>query len=91
VADIAEIDAYTSALAGAQTTEEACDRLGAAGCAAAVQDESVVIGDGEATATPFEGVNQIGDAFYLWRLLDRDGELVRCVPRGPNGSCPPRH
>lgn len=91
VGDIAEVDRYTAALAGAQTPEEACERLGSAGCAATVQDGAVIIGDGEAKASAFEGVNQIGDAFFLWCLHDRDGELVRCVPRGPNGSCPPRH
>ncbi|RAU93375.1 hypothetical protein DQP56_19225 [Mycolicibacter senuensis] len=89
--DIANIDAYTAALAGAQTAEQACERLSAAGFLAATQDESVVIGDGEATARPFEGVNKIGDAFFLWCLHDRDGEIVRCVARGPQGSCPPRH
>ncbi|GFG69243.1 hypothetical protein MSEN_09630 [Mycolicibacter senuensis] len=91
VGDIANIDAYTAALAGAQTADEACERLSAAGCVAATQGESVVIGDGEATASPFEGVNKIGDAFFLWCLHDRDGEIVRCVARGPQGSCPPRH
>lgn len=89
--DIGKIDAYTAALAGTQTAEEACERLGAAGCAAAVEGDSVVVDEGEAKASPFEGVNQIGDSFYLWCLHDRGSELVRCVPRGPNGSCPPRH
>lgn len=88
--DIADIDAYSTALAGTQTAEEACERLQAAGRAAAVQGETVLIDDGEAKASPFEGVNQIGDAFYLWCVHDRDGELVRCLPRGPHGSCPPR-
>jgi hypothetical protein len=91
VDEIVDIDVYTTALAGTQTAEEACERLGAAGCAAAVQGEAVVIADGEVTASPFEGVNKIGDAFYLWCLHDRDDQLVRCVPRGPHGSCPPRH
>lgn len=91
VGDIDNIDACTAAVAGAQTADEACERLGAAGYEATVQGESVIIGDGAAKASPFEGVNQIGDAFFLWCLHDRDGELVRCVPRGPSGSCPPRH
>ncbi|MGB5795407.1 MAG: hypothetical protein WBH51_06405 [Mycolicibacter algericus] len=89
--DIGDLDTYTVAVAGAQTADEACERLSAAGCAAAVQDESVVIDDGEAKASPFEGVNKTGDAFFLWCLHARDGELLRCVPRGPQGSCPPRH
>lgn len=89
--DIAKIDAYTAALAGAQTAEEACERLAAAGCAAAVEAESVLVDDGEVKAGPFEGVNKIGDTFYLWCLHGRDGELARCVARGPQGSCPPRH
>lgn len=83
------IDAYTAALAGAQTAAQACERLAAAGYAAAADGDSVVIDGGEVTAGPFEGVNKIGDAFYLWCLRDRDGELVRCVARGPQGSCPP--
>lgn len=89
--DIGKIDVYTVALAGTQTAEDACARLTAAGCGATMQDESVVIDDGEALASAFEGVNRIGDAFYLWCLHDRGGELARCVPRGPQGSCPPRH
>lgn len=91
VTAIDKIDAYSAALAGAQTAEEAGERLGAAGCAAAVQGDTVVVDDGEVTASPFEGVNRIGDAFYLWCLRDSGGELARCVPRGPHGSCPPRH
>ncbi len=86
-----KIDAYSAAVAGTQTAEEACERLAAAGYSAAAQGDAVVIDDGEVKASPFEGVNQIGDAFYLWCLHDGDGELVRCVPRGPSGSCPPRH
>ncbi|MEB3068559.1 hypothetical protein [[Mycobacterium] vasticus] len=88
---IAEIDTYTAALAGAQTAQEACDRLSAAGFAASVAGDSVTVDDGEITAEPFEGVNKIGDAFYLWCLRDSGGELARCVARGPQGSCPPRH
>lgn len=88
---IGKLDTYTAAVAGAQTAEEACERLSAADCPAAVQDGSVVIDDGEAKMSPFEGVNQTGDAFFLWCLYDRGGELMRCVARGPNGSCPPRH
>lgn len=91
VDQMGKLDTYTAALAGAQTAEQACERLGAAGCPATVQDESVVIDGGEAKASPFEGVNQIGDAFFLWCLHDRGGDLVRCVARGPQGSCPPRH
>ena len=91
VGDIGKIDTYTAAVAGAQTVEEACERLASAGCTTQLQDASIVIDDGEATASPFEGVNKIGDAFFLWCLHNRDGELARCVPRGPNGSCPPRH
>ncbi|MEB3023319.1 hypothetical protein [[Mycobacterium] crassicus] len=89
--DIPKIDAYTAVLAGAQTADEACQRLAAAGCTAAMEGESVVIDDGEAKASPFEGVNKIGDTFYLWCLNDAGGELIRCVARGPQGSCPPRH
>ncbi|MEB3031063.1 hypothetical protein [[Mycobacterium] nativiensis] len=89
--DTSRIDAYTAALAGTQTAEEACERLAAAGCAGAVEGDSVVVDDGEVKASPFEGVNKIGDSFYLWCLHDRDGELIRCTPRGPHGSCPPRH
>lgn len=89
--DIAAIDTYTAALAGAQSAQEASERLSAAGCAASVAGESVVVDDGEITADPFEGVNKIGDTFYLWCLRDRGGELARCVARGPQGSCPPRH
>lgn len=89
--DIDRIDAYTAALAGTQTAAEACERLAAAGCAAAAEGESVIVDDGKVTASPFEGVNQIGDKFYLWCLNGQAGELVRCVARGPQGSCPPRH
>jgi len=91
VGDSGDIDTFTVALAGAQTAEEGCERLSAAGCAAAVQGDSVVVDDGAMTSSPFEGVNKIGDTFYLWCLHDRGGELIRCVPRGPQGSCPPRH
>lgn len=91
VDQVGDIDTYTAALAGTQTAAEACERLSAVGCAAVVQGESVVIDDGAVTSSPFEGVNKIGDAFYLWCLHDRGGELSRCVPRGPQGSCPPRH
>jgi len=88
---LGKIDAYTAALAGAQAAEEAAQRLAAAGCTAAAQGDSVVVDDGAVTASPFEGVNRIGDSFYLWCLRDSGGELIRCVPRGPQGSCPPRH
>lgn len=84
-------DGYTAAIAGAETAQEACDRLNAAGHEATVQDESLIIDGGKATVTAFEGTNQIGDRFYLWCIHDQDGELSRCVPRGPHGSCPPRH
>ncbi|HEU0189867.1 MAG TPA: hypothetical protein VFR17_01145 [Mycobacterium sp.] len=82
-------DGYTAAIAGAETAQDACDRLNAAGHQATVQDDSLVIDDGQATAGPFEGTNKIGDKFYLWCINDQNGELVRCVPRGPRGSCPP--
>jgi hypothetical protein len=82
---------YTAAIAGAQTAQDACDRLNAAGFSAAVQDESLVIDGGKATASPYEGVNKIGDHFYLWCIQDQSGELSHCVARGPHGSCPPRH
>jgi hypothetical protein len=84
-------DGYTAAIGGTETAQEACDRLNAAGHQATVQDESLVIDDGQATVKAFEGINQIGDRFYLWCIFDQDGELSRCVPRGPHGSCPPRH
>lgn len=89
--DTEKLDAYTVALAGTQTAQEAADRLGAAGIATAVSGEEIVIDDGAATAAPFEGVNKTNDAFYLWCLRDAGGELLRCVARGPQGSCPPRH
>ena len=84
-------DGYAAAIAGTETAQEACDRLNAAGHPATVQDESIVIDGGQATASPFEGVNQIGDHFYLWCIHDQNVELTLCVPRGPHGSCPPRH
>lgn len=84
-------DGYGAVIAGAETTEDVCDRLTAAGHQATVQNGSVVIDDGQATASPFEGINMIGDHFFLWCIRDQDGELTRCVPRGPKGSCPPRH
>lgn len=84
-------DGYAAAIAGAETVQDVCDRLNAAGHQAEVQGESLVIDDGQATASAFEGTNKIGDQFYLWCIHDQDGELTRCVPRGPNGSCPPRH
>lgn len=84
-------DGYAAAIAGAETAQDACDRLKAAGHQATVQDESLVIDDGQATASAFEGTNKIGDHFYLWCIRDQDGELTRCVARGPSGSCPPRH
>jgi hypothetical protein len=84
-------DGYTAAIAGAETAQEACDRLNAAGHQATVQDESLVIDGGQATVSSYEGTNKIGDRFYLWCIHDQDGGLIRCVPRGPHGSCPPRH
>lgn len=84
-------DGYAAAIAGAETVQDACERVNAAGHQATVQDESLVIDDGQATVSAFEGTNKIGDRFYLWCIHDSDGELTRCVPRGPNGSCPPRH
>lgn len=82
---------YTAAIAGAETAQEACDRLTAAGCEATVDGDSLIIDGGQATASAFEGVNKIGDQFFLWCIHDQNGELVMCVPRGPQGSCPPRH
>jgi hypothetical protein len=84
-------DEYTAAIAGAETAQDACDRLNSAGHEATVQDESVVVDGGQATVKPYEGTNKIGDRFYLWCIHDQDDELTRCVPRGPNGSCPPRN
>ena len=84
-------DGFIAALAGAADAQEAVDRLTAAGHQATVQDDSLVIDDGQATASPFEGVNQIGDHFFLWCIHDQAGELIGCVPRGKQGSCPPRH
>jgi hypothetical protein len=86
-----DTDGYTAAVAGAETAQDACDRLNAAGHQATVQDESVVIDDGQATVSPHEGINKTKDQFYLWCIHDQDGELVRCVPRGSQGSCPPRN
>lgn len=84
-------DGYTGAIAGAETAQDACDRLIAAGFQAMVRDESVVVDDGQVTVSSYEGTNKIGDRFYLWCIRTADGELVRCAARGPNGSCPPRH
>lgn len=84
-------DGYIAAIAGAQTAQDACDRLNAAGRASTVQGDTVIIDGGQATASPFEGVNKIGDHFYLWCIQNQDGALTYCVPRGPDGSCPPRH
>lgn len=86
-----DADGYTAAIAGAETAQDACDRLSAAGHDATVQGDSLVIGGGQATASPFEGVNKVGDRFYLWCIRDQDGQLSRCAPRTPHGSCPPRH
>ena len=88
---VVNADSYSAAVAGADDAQEAVDRLTAAGRQATVQDDAVVIDDGQWTAKPFEGVNKIGDHFFLWCLHDQAGELVRCVPRGKQGSCPPRH
>lgn len=85
------IDGYTAAVAGAETAQEVCDRLTAAGFEATVQDESVVVDGGEATVNSDGGTNQIGDEFFLWAISGSDGELIRNVARGPSGSCPPRH
>ena len=84
-----DIDRYIAAIAGTEIAQDACDRLTAAGFAASVQGETVVIDEGKATATPFEGVNKIGDHFFLWCITDSSGELIRCAARGPRGSCPP--
>lgn len=84
-------DGYTAAIAGAETAQDVCDRLMAAGYQATVDDESVVIDDGQVTANSYEGINKTGDRFYLWCIRNADGELIRCVARGPSGSCPPRH
>lgn len=91
VVETMNANGYTAAIAGAETAQDACDRLQAAGYQATVQDESLVIDGGQASASAFEGVNQIGDHFFLWCINDQSGELVVCVPRGPQGSCPPRH
>lgn len=84
-------DGYIAAIAGTETAQEAADRLSAAGHEATVDGESLVIDGGQATVNKFEGTNQIGDRFYLWCIYDDAGELTLCVPRGPHGSCPPRH
>lgn len=84
-------DAYIGIIAGAETAQDACDRLTAAGYQATVDDASLVIDDGQATASPYESTNKLGDRFYLWCVHGHDGNLAGCVPRGPTGSCPPRH
>lgn len=91
VVETMNANGYTAAIAGAETAQDACDRLTAAGYEAAVEGESLVIAGGQATASAFEGVNMIGDHFFLWCINDQNGELICCVPRGPQGSCPPRH
>lgn len=85
-----DIDGYVAAIAGAETAQEACERLTGAGYQATVQDETVVIDDGTATAKADGGINKINDEFFLWCIYDQTGELSRCVARGPHGSCPPR-
>lgn len=85
------IDGYTAAVAGAETAHEVCDRLNAAGHPATVQEESVVIDGGQATVHSDGGTNKIGLSFYLWCIYGQDGALIRCVARGPHGSCPPAH
>lgn len=86
-----EIDGYAAVIAGAETVEDARDRLDAAGHEATVQDGSLIMDNGQWTVSSYEGTNRIGDRFYLWCIHDQDGELSRCVARGPKGSCPPRH
>jgi hypothetical protein len=86
-----DTEGYTAAIAGAETAQQACDLLNAAGHQAEVQDESLVVDGGQATVKPYDGTNKIGDPFHLWCIHDQDGELTRCVPRGPNGSCKPRN
>lgn len=84
------VDGYAAVIAGAETAQEACDRLNTAGHQATVQDESLVIDDGQARVDSYEGTNKTRDQFYLWCIYDQGGELMRCVARGPKGSCPPR-
>jgi hypothetical protein len=84
-------DAYAAAIAGAETAQDACDRLTAAGYEATVHDESLTVDGGQTTVNPYEGINLIGDHFYLWCIHNQDGELSQCVPRGAQGSCPPRN
>lgn len=83
-------DGYSAAIAGAETAQDVCDRLNAAGHQATLQDESVVIDGGQVTVSPFEGTNKTNDQFFLWCIHDQGGELIGCVARGPSGSCPPR-
>lgn len=84
-----DIDGYTAAVAGAETAQEVCDRLNGAGYTAAMQDGSVLIDDGQVTVRSDGGINKIGHEFFLWCMYDQHDELLRCVARGPRGSCPP--
>jgi hypothetical protein len=83
-------DEYVAVIAGAETAGDACDRLNAAGHQATVHDESLVVDDGQATITAYEGTNLTNDQFYLWCIYDQNGELQRCAARTATGSCPPR-
>ncbi|MCV7314718.1 hypothetical protein H7J77_04085 [Mycolicibacillus parakoreensis] len=83
------IDGCVAAVAGAETLEEVGERLTAAGFQATVQDEELIVDDGAATVRADGGTNQIGHEFFLWCIYGDDGELSRCVARGPHGSCPP--
>ncbi|ODR04628.1 hypothetical protein BHQ15_16885 [Mycolicibacillus koreensis] len=83
------IDGCVAAVAGAETLEQACERLTAAGFQAVVHDEQLVVDDGAATVQADGGTNQIGHEFFLWSIDGQDGEWSRCVARGPHGSCPP--
>ena len=84
-------DGYIPVIAGAETAQDACDRLNAAGHQAEVQGESLSVDGGQATVSPYEGTNKTGDQFFLWCIHDQSGTLQACVARGSQGSCPPRH
>lgn len=86
-----DLDGYTGAIARTETAQEAGERLTDAGYQPVIDHGSLTIDDGQATVTPYDGVNQLGDRFSLWCIYDQSGELTRCVARGPDGSCPPRH
>ena len=89
VETIVKANTYIAAIAGTENAAEALEKLTAAGITAEADGESVVIDGGEVTAEPFEGVNQIGDHFFLWCFNTPDGELAFCAPRSKQGSCPP--